>query len=99
MARIGVPSGEKAGLESRVSRTVRARAFFPSASTRQRFVHRLMAGTSVVVTAKELSASERDRLNGSVMQVLSKGAFSPEQLLTYLRDRVQQHMQPAEPKS
>ena len=44
------PSGEKEGLESRLSRTVRARAFFPSASTRQRFVQRLTAGRSVVVT-------------------------------------------------
>ena len=47
-----VPSGEKAGLESRLSATVSARAFLPSASTRQMFVCRRIAGRSVVVTAK-----------------------------------------------
>ena len=49
---IDAAEAEKAGLVSRLSRTVRARAFFPSESTRQMFVQRLTAGRSVVVTVK-----------------------------------------------
>ncbi len=48
----------------------------------------------VVVTAKDLTEADRKRLNGSVTQVLSKGSFTPEQLLDYLRGQVQQHARP-----
>jgi hypothetical protein len=44
-----------------------------------------------VVTAKDLTEEDRRRLNGSVTQVLSKGSFTPDQLLDYLRGQVQQH--------
>jgi PAS domain S-box-containing protein len=39
----------------------------------------------VVITAKELTAEERLRLNGSVEKILSKGAFSREELLSCIR--------------
>jgi CheY-like chemotaxis protein len=42
----------------------------------------------VVVTAKELSAEERGRLNGYVEQILQKGAHSREELLRVVRDQV-----------
>jgi PAS domain S-box-containing protein len=48
----------------------------------------------VVVTAKELTAEDRRRLNGSVTQILSKGAVSQDQLLDQLRDYVQKHVTP-----
>ena len=42
----------------------------------------------VVITAKELTADDRARLNGSVQKVLLKGAFSREVLLNKLRELV-----------
>ena len=39
----------------------------------------------VVITAKELTAEERMRLNGSVQKVLSKGEFTMEDLLRQVR--------------
>jgi PAS domain S-box-containing protein len=39
----------------------------------------------IVVTAKELTQQERDRLNGSAERILTKGAFTKEQLLTTVR--------------
>src|SRR5262249_992762 len=40
----------------------------------------------VVVTAKELTEEDRQRLSGGVAQVLSKGAVSRDELLARLRD-------------
>jgi GAF domain-containing protein/CheY-like chemotaxis protein/anti-sigma regulatory factor (Ser/Thr protein kinase) len=42
----------------------------------------------VVVTAKDLSAEEHERLNGSVARILQKGALSRETLLAEVRDLV-----------
>jgi signal transduction histidine kinase/CheY-like chemotaxis protein len=42
----------------------------------------------IVVTAKELSAEDRQRLNGSVEKILQKGAYSREELLREVRDLV-----------
>jgi len=42
----------------------------------------------VVVTAKDLSREDRDRLNGYVQRILQKGAYSREQLLAEVRDLV-----------
>jgi signal transduction histidine kinase/CheY-like chemotaxis protein len=42
----------------------------------------------VVVTAKDLDAADRIRLNGRVETILQKGAFSREELLGELRDLV-----------
>jgi PAS domain S-box-containing protein len=39
----------------------------------------------IVVTAKELTQQERDRLNGSAERILMKGAFTREELLTTVR--------------
>jgi CheY-like chemotaxis protein len=39
----------------------------------------------VVVTAKDLSSADRVRLNGSVQQILQKGAYSREELLEEVR--------------
>jgi CheY-like chemotaxis protein len=39
----------------------------------------------VVLTAKDLTPEERQRLNGSVAQILSKGAYSREALLDEVR--------------
>jgi CheY-like chemotaxis protein len=39
----------------------------------------------VVLTAKDLTLEERQRLNGSVAQILSKGAYSREDLLDEVR--------------
>jgi CheY-like chemotaxis protein len=44
----------------------------------------------VVVTAADLSAADRVRLNGSVQQVLQKGSVTPEQLLAEVRARIHQ---------
>jgi signal transduction histidine kinase/DNA-binding response OmpR family regulator len=55
------------------------------------FVERLRAETAwqqipvLVVTAKDLTAEERQRLNGRVEQVLAKGAHSREELLARVR--------------
>ncbi|MFQ6024346.1 MAG: GAF domain-containing protein, partial [Acidiferrobacterales bacterium] len=42
----------------------------------------------IVVTAKDLTEEDRQRLNGYVEGVLKKGAYSPEALLREVRDRV-----------
>src|SRR5215475_12747019 len=42
----------------------------------------------IVVTAKELSAQDRQRLNGSVEKILQKGAYSREELIRQVRDLV-----------
>jgi GAF domain-containing protein/CheY-like chemotaxis protein len=43
----------------------------------------------VVVTAKDLSGEDRDRLNGYVQKILQKGASGRDQLLAEVRDLVQ----------
>ena len=42
----------------------------------------------IVITAKELSAEDRQRLNGSVEKILQKGAYSREELIREVRDLV-----------
>jgi CheY-like chemotaxis protein len=42
----------------------------------------------VVITAKDLSAEDHERLNGYVARVLQKGALSRETLLGQVRDLV-----------
>jgi hypothetical protein len=42
----------------------------------------------VVITAKELTFEERQRLNGSVEKVLLKGAFTRTELLGKVRELV-----------
>jgi signal transduction histidine kinase/DNA-binding response OmpR family regulator len=42
----------------------------------------------IVVTAKELSTEDRQRLNGSVEKILQKGAYSREELIREVRDLV-----------
>ena len=42
----------------------------------------------VVVTAKDLSGADRERLNGYVQKILQKGAHSREQLLAEVRELV-----------
>ena len=42
----------------------------------------------IVVTAADLSAADRERLAGSVQQVLQKGTTTPGQLLAEVRARV-----------
>ena len=42
----------------------------------------------IVVTAKELSAEDLQRLNGSVEKILQKGAYSREELIREVRDLV-----------
>jgi len=39
----------------------------------------------IVITAKELTPEERQRLHGSVEQILQKGAYSHEELLNEVR--------------
>jgi hypothetical protein len=39
----------------------------------------------VIVTAKDLAAEERERLNGSVVRILQKGAYDREELLAEVR--------------
>ncbi|MBL8164968.1 MAG: response regulator [Anaerolineae bacterium] len=39
----------------------------------------------IVITARDLSDEDQQRLNGQVMQVLQKGAYRPEQLLAEVR--------------
>lgn len=48
----------------------------------------------VVVTAMDLSPSDRARLSGSVQQILQKGVFTPEQLLSAVRERISQCVVP-----
>ena len=42
----------------------------------------------VVLTARDLSAQDRDRLNGRVDAVLQKASYTPNDLLAELRDRL-----------
>jgi CheY-like chemotaxis protein len=42
----------------------------------------------IVITAKELSAEDQQRLNGSVEKILQKGAYSREELIREVRDLV-----------
>jgi hypothetical protein len=42
----------------------------------------------VVVTAKDLTAEEHARLSGQVSEVLRKGAYTKERLLSEVRERV-----------
>jgi CheY-like chemotaxis protein len=42
----------------------------------------------IVITAKELSAEDQQRLNGSVEKILQKGAYSREELIHKVRDLV-----------
>ena len=46
----------------------------------------------IVVTAKELTAEDRRRLNGSVEKILHKGAYSREELMSEVRDLVMASM-------
>ena len=41
-----------------------------------------------VITAKDLTSKERDRLCGCVEKILQKGAYSREELLAEVRDLV-----------
>jgi CheY-like chemotaxis protein len=50
----------------------------------------------IVVTAKDLSHSERQSLNGGVERIVEKGALTRQQLLVQVRDLVSQHGAPAE---
>jgi CheY-like chemotaxis protein len=43
----------------------------------------------IVVTAKELTDQDRQRLNGDVTQILQKGAFSPDDLVREVRRLLQ----------
>ena len=48
----------------------------------------------IVVTAKELAAEDRLRLNGSVEKILQKGAYSREDLIREVRDLVTASIHP-----
>jgi CheY-like chemotaxis protein len=45
----------------------------------------------VVVTAKEVTAEDRERLNGGVMNILQKGAYDREKMLSIIKDEVIKH--------
>ena len=51
----------------------------------------------VVVTAKDLTPEDRLLLSGSVTQILQKGAYSQEELMREVRDRVVSCVRPATP--
>jgi CheY-like chemotaxis protein len=55
----------------------------------------------IVVTAKDLTPEDRFRLNGSVEQILMKGAYDNTELLAQVRDMVLAHvrMQKQKPPS
>ena len=40
----------------------------------------------VIITAKDLTASDHERLNGSVVRVLQKNAYTQEALLSEVRE-------------
>jgi CheY-like chemotaxis protein len=42
----------------------------------------------IVVTAKELTPEDRQRLNGSVEKILQKGAYSRDELIGEVRDLI-----------
>jgi CheY-like chemotaxis protein len=48
----------------------------------------------VVVTARDLTPDDRQRLNGYVEQILQKGAYSREELLREVRDLVAARVRP-----
>ncbi len=48
----------------------------------------------VVITAKDINAADRKRLNGSVEKILQKGSYSPEELIREVRDLVAQCIRP-----
>jgi signal transduction histidine kinase/CheY-like chemotaxis protein len=48
----------------------------------------------IVVTAKELTAADRQRLNHSVQKVLQKGAYSREELLNLIHNLIAASMRP-----
>ena len=39
----------------------------------------------IVITAKDITAEDRERLNGEVCRILQKGSVSPEGLLAEIR--------------
>ena len=49
----------------------------------------------IVVTAKDLDQSDRDRLLGGVERIVEKGALTRQQLLKQVRELVSQHGVPA----
>jgi len=52
----------------------------------------------IVITAKDLTPEDRDRLNGQVRRVLHKSAYAPEELLDEVRTLAQVHqVQPVGP--
>ena len=42
----------------------------------------------IVITAKDLTAEDRARLNGETCRILQKASFSPENLLAEIRELV-----------
>jgi hypothetical protein len=48
----------------------------------------------VVITAKDLTPDDRQRLNGYVARILQKGTYSREELLREVRDLVAVRVQP-----
>jgi GAF domain-containing protein/DNA-binding response OmpR family regulator len=53
----------------------------------------------VVITAKDLSREDRERLNGYVEKILQKGAYGREQLLAEVRELVAQSVARRRPKA
>jgi CheY-like chemotaxis protein len=49
----------------------------------------------VVITAKELTEADRQRLNGGVERIVSKGTGDREEFLREVRDLVKLHARPA----
>jgi hypothetical protein len=47
-----------------------------------------------VLTAKELTADDRTRLKGSVIQILPKGGYTQEELLLAVRNLVASFVRP-----
>ena len=47
----------------------------------------------IVITAKDLTEEDRQRLNGYVEGILQKGAYEPEELLREVRDVVKVRVQ------
>jgi CheY-like chemotaxis protein len=53
----------------------------------------------VVITAKDLTGADRERLNGYVQKILQKGAHSREQLLAEVRELVATSVARRRPKA
>jgi PAS domain S-box-containing protein len=49
----------------------------------------------VVVTAKDLTPEDCDRLSGHVDRLIRKGSYQQEELLTEIRNRVRRHLAPS----